>query len=653
MLISFLVGCVGTVEESTAPVSDTQEPVAERLGFTGVSKVKAISDTRIEIFFPVASGGSGKFVYDVYIGTDPVRSFSEEVLEKESGQYRLSISGLKVLSQVTVRVEARDKNIFGISNSNKILEVTTYATEVCQFDGISSIANMPGIAGKDQLRIQWVPGTFISTNNPANPRFYEIALVQAGRVNPDGTTPISLARDQLWNKDLTTVQGRFVYQINAIDGVNEYVVKGLTPDYNYHVGIRCIHAGTEDNPFFPELRSETNTKALTLNTLNDSLSSLNFDENSIVVSLQPGILGFTATDISWAPISGTFDHFRIYYKKKNSQANLNNISSMCNPSYDPDAVSCVLETYDKLKTTLSGLTPNEEYTYQIVICQTVSCTDPSKRRVTAAKNFITTPTIAQFSGITEATPIYSIADIGAVRLDFTKPNLSTGYIDQYVVKVKRGMDANIPWDNLGDSDPILSVDPYDVTTADHLIVRGLKLGDSSGVYCFKIEAKVGESTIQSNSSSQCLELSGNPNHDSDFRGPLISEFPGLTTLQVESGRFNLYWKKPTAGFYSQYVIRVMETTSAASIFGNSNDVTMIPLESSLYEAQLVPGVTQMQASFSVSISKSYKIAISTNFPNPFTGDLPAVINQCVWTCLAGGTSHTCTTQATCPKLEFE
>jgi len=655
MLISFLVGCVGTVEESTAPVSDTQEPVAERLAFTGVFKVEPISDTRVEIFFPKASGGSGKFVYDVYIGTDPVRSYSEEVLEEELGRYRLTIDGLKVLSQVTVRVEARDKNIFAISNSNKVSEVTTYGIEVCQFDGISSLANMPGIAGKDQLRVQWVPATFISTNNPANPRFYEISLVQAGRVNPDGTSQISLARDQLWNKNLTSSQGRFVYQINAIDGINEYVVKGLTPDYNYHVGMRCIHSGTEDNPFFPQLRSEVNTKAVTLNTLNDALSSLVFDESKVVVSLLPGALGFSAADISWAPVNGTFDHFRVYFKKKTSNASFLPITSTCNANYDPEAVSCVSETYDKLKTTLSGLTPNQNYTFQIVICQTVSCTDASKRKVLSAIDFLTTPTIAPFAGLTGVTPLYNIADIGGVQLEFTKPNLTTGYIDQYVVSVKRAADAAYPWTKLPDPTefPSLTIDPYDVTTANKLIVRGLQMG-SSEPYVFKVEAKVGESTIQTNTSTKFLDLSGNPNNDSAFRGPTIQEFFGLLGIQVYGGRFTIYWKKPTAGFYSRYILRVLETTSSANIFGNSSDITMIPLDADLYESQLTSTVTQMEANFPVSASKSYRIALTTSFPNPFTsdGDLAVVPNQCVWTCTSNGTTHNCSTQSTCPMMEF-
>lgn len=652
LTLAILSGCVGTVEEATAPVSDTQEPVAERLSFTGVARVTAISDTRIEIFFPAASGGSGKFVYDVYIGTDPVRSFSEDVIEKELGQYRLTIDGLKVLSQVSVRVEARDKNIFAISNSNKTIELTTYGIEVCQFDGIAALSNMPGIAGKDQLRVRWVPAKFISTNNPANPRFYEIALVKAGRVNPDGSTQVSLGKDQLWNKDYSAMDGRYVFQINAIDGVNEYVVKGLTPDYYYHVGVRCIHAATENNEFFPELRGESNTKSINLNTLNDSLTSLNFDESRVQINLLPGALGFSATDILWQGVEGTFDHYRIYYKKKNSNAPLT-FSSSCLTNYDPDGMSCKVESYDKLKSTLTGLTSNETYTFQIVLCQTVGCTDGSKRKVTAPFEFTTTPPIAQFPGLTGVELLYGLSEIGGIKLKFIKPDLSTGYIDRYVVSYKRSTDNGALWTPLSDT-PSLSLDPYDVLNSDHLIVRGLELGGVEP-YCFKVEGKVGILPAQANNAVECVELSGNTNNNSDFRGPTAGEFPGLRFVKPEPGKLTLYWTKPTAGYYGQYVIRVMNASLTDNLFDLASlNINSTALDPVIHEAVLNNEVNQMQITLPVSTAISYKIAMTTNFPNPFVaaGDLPIVPNQCVWTCSTNGTIHSCTAPTACPQLDI-
>ena len=656
LILLMLVSCVGTVEDAATPVSDTQMPIAERLAFVGVSKVTSISDTRIEIFFPAASGGSGKFVYDVYIGTDPVRSFSEEVLEQELGQYRLTIDGLRVLTQVSVRVEARDKNIFALSNSNKTIDITTYGTEVCQFDGVAALANMPGIAGKDQLRVRWVPATFISINNPANPRFYEIALVKAGRVNPDGSSQVSLGRDQLWNSDYGTLDGRFVYQINAIDGVNEYVVKGLAPDYIYHVGVRCIHTSTENNQFFPELRGERNTRSMTLNTLNDSLTSLNFDESKVEVSLLPGATGFGAADIQWQAVSGTFDHYRIYYRKKISYGTPD-ITSTCSINYDPDGMSCKTETYEKLKSTLTGLLPNETYSFQIVLCQTASCTDPSKRKVTNVKEFLTTPSTAPFPGLTGIELLYGLNDIGGVKLKFSNPDLSNGYIDQYVVSFKRSTDSGQPWMLLSD-DSNYSLDPHDVLTANHLIVRGLKLGEIEP-FCFKVEAKVGTSPRQTNNSVKCVELSGNTNNNSDFRGPTVAEFPGLQFVEPGQGKLTLYWTKPTGGYFSHYNIRVANANLVSNLFVPSPYIATIPLERSLYEGTLSDQNSNMKITIPASDAETYKIAMVTNFPNPFlsTGDLPIIANPCVWTCTptttSSGVLHSCDAPTTCPRLQIE
>jgi hypothetical protein len=262
--------------------------------------------------------------------------------------------------------------------------------------------------------------------------------------------------------------------------------------------------------------------------------------------------------------------------------------------------------------------------------------------------------MAIFPGLTDAELLYSLSDIGGIKLKFIKPDLSTGYIDRYVVSYKRSTDNGALWIPLSD-DENLSLDPYDVLNANYLIVRGLQLGGVEP-YCFKVEGKIGNLVAQLNYEVECVELSGNSNTNSDFRGPSAGEFPGLRNVKPEPGKLTLYWTKPTAGYYSQYIIKVINATLPDNLFDlASTNITSTPLDPVFHEAVLSNEVSQMQMTIPVSPLLSYRIAMTTNFPNPFTasGDLPISPNKCVWTCTTNGTIHSCIAPTDCPRLDID
>lgn len=323
ILSVFTLGCVGTIENSKTPVSETQSPVPGSINFAGIFKITKVSDTRVEIYFPEATGGSGKYIYDVYVGSDRVESYPDEVLTKDQGFYQLLLHGFSVFNNVAIRVEARDAAQFAMSSNGVVKKETTYGNETCRFDGIVDVTNVAGESGKDSLKIKWVPAEIISIGHEANPVSYEIVLIKRGK--PDGTG-LNIGKDQMD----TATTGRYVFTVPWNEGLNEYTVRGLSADYKYLARVRCIHSSSENNNFYPELRSELNNKTLERATLNDSFASMTGLNTLILTpSNLSGESGLMGVNLAWTQISGAFDHFRVYFGTSNTAPT---ITAECNPS---------------------------------------------------------------------------------------------------------------------------------------------------------------------------------------------------------------------------------------------------------------------------------------------------------------------------------
>ncbi len=93
----FLSGCVGQIEDTKkdTTVSDRKNP-GSVVSFQGIDAVVPISNSKVEVYFYQATGGSGKYSYQVYVGDDPTpRSGIEDTLERDYlGRFRMMITGL-------------------------------------------------------------------------------------------------------------------------------------------------------------------------------------------------------------------------------------------------------------------------------------------------------------------------------------------------------------------------------------------------------------------------------------------------------------------------------------------------------------------------------------------------------------------------------
>ena len=614
-------GCVGTIESSKTPTSDNLSPVSGVLNFSGVQRVVAISDTRVEVYFPKATGGSGKYVYEVYVGTDRVETYPDEVLQLDSGFYQVMIKNLSIFSTVAIRVEARDAVLDAKSNNNKIENATTFSTEVCRFDGIVSVSNIPGESGKDSLKIKWVPAQMVSLGHEANPITYEVVLVKQGKSDGTGT---AIEKDQMDS----TNEGRYVYTIPWSDNLNEYIVRGLTADYKYLVRVRCIHQDSKTNLFYPQLRSELNNVTVQHATLNDDLSNLSTAGIGLSATNLPGQSGLMGVRVSWSEVQGAFDHFRVYFSQTTSAPQ---ITPECDPA------NCKKETYSSLNSIITGLQALTSYNLRLVICGSISCTTSF---LTDPISIKTEPNIAVFNGIREITMNYDPSEIGSVNLKFLLPDFTTGYGEKYQVEVKIGDGV---YSKIEDQLDVFLNENYDINTATSLRVSGIELGNTEK-YCFKIKLKIGAST-DTNTALSCLDVS-TTSTESKFIAPSKEDFAGLIGTD-----FNNYlivrWKKPLSGFYSHYKLYISTVSDFAA-----DKTTVENLDRFPFESQLSSEKTFMEKFYSIDQNKTYYIKMKTSFPNPYVaGDFLSEENNCSWMCKLTNNQFGCTPQSnSCPVM---
>jgi hypothetical protein len=650
ILISFfIVGCVGTLEENTTPVSDSQNPTPDLINYPGVFKAatatgfgtRAISDTRIEVYFPPASGGSGKFVYDVSIGSNEKYSFSTESLEgsKVGGYYVVTIPGREIFSKNTVKVEVRDSIIYAQSDSKNSVEITTFINEVCQFDGIASVSNIAGASGKDSLRVKWIPAIWTGVTAPSTPIYYEVTLLENG-----------IGRDRFHDSILGEAQGRVVRTAQFIDGGNETIVRGLKTNTRYEATVRCVHLASVKNDFLPQYYSEQNTKSLVLSTLDGNLANLEFDENSLGLKLMDGANGYTGITAAWGALSGAFDHFRVYVKK--TSQSWSTIESECSTDYtDEDSVSCKKVAFDQLNTTITGLSPNTAYDAKLVICGENSCSatnssgGAARMELSFPTSITTTPSLAGFDGINSIALNTELSNIGSVNLNFTKPNLTSGYAEEYVVTVRRGSGSG-PFEPLEEED--LTLDTYNLETATKVVVRGLKFGENDD-YCFRLQIKVGNN-LDTNGASKCVNVSGNSlykitgsNQESnlnflppssstepkEFAGLLKALIPDPSGADQSNETIRLVWVKPIAGFYYSYDFYTSSgVVNPNTLFDSSfKSLTL----DTFYTESLLDSNQRFEFDIQLPKGQKFSIGLATGFPG-----LNLERNSCVWYC--------------CPKL---
>lgn len=549
LLFSFsLLSCVGTVEEGSVESSYTTVSDESEISFSGVSEVQGVSDSRVEVFFTPARGGSGKYNYKINLGGGliPVSVPSEVLKADYRGYLKYTVTDLRPSYLYKISVDAQDQETLITKKTEKLLETKTFGDVTCNFNGITSVDNLPGVAGTDSLRISWVnaevTGTLIAPAK-SDPIQYEITLLDANTYKPSN----------IYDVGLNNGVGRFVESVSHSDFTSEVLIRGLPAGTEYYVHVRCYNKAREDRPGnidFPQYDGEMNTNYVKKSTLDDSLSSIDFDKNLMVLAPGSGVDASKTFSLTWGEIKGVFEHFRIYYT--NGSFSEGDIKSECSVNVPDGNMYCKKASYNIDRVQVFPLTSNSTYDVALVICQDFACTS---RKIAKTWSYDTTVADAGFNGLTEIQSAKSLEDIGTLRLVFGMPDLSVGTYDGFVVKHKldslNGSEIDIT--NETTYNGTIEVADYDIATATSLTLNNIDYGSS---HCFNVSLfrwmSGGTKKEISNDKWDCITP--------EISAPLLSDFTGFTEgrsiTSSTSSKLTVEWNLPTKGVYEKFIIYI-------------------------------------------------------------------------------------------------
>jgi len=539
-ILLLLSSCVGTVQDTVPSYTNVKDAPVAPLNFPGVTKAVAISDTRVEVFFYPAAGGSGKYTYDVQVGNDPYPiSIPSDVLVPDyRGLLRTTLTGLQRLSTYNIKVEVRDQQSTVQSKSGVIKAVTTFSNEVADFGGITSAYNTAGEDGKTSIKVRWTPARASGglTKQPWDPKEYEVVAVDAEKLTPA-------------DMDVNTTTDRWVARLVNNPANNEYIMRGLSPGKRYYVRMRCLHQTSEDDVYDPKKRGEQNTNYVVISTISDDPSNLVFQPSSFGVSLAPGEQGLNAVIGSWTAATGVFDHFRLYYNETSPGGVASGtVPALClNPSLSAGPVYCKRAEYYETTTPITGLKPYTSYDVVLVLCRKVDCADPDTVR-SPVRTIITDPSTPSFNGIRDVTMATSLEQVGNLYLKYDPPNFTSGYFDGLIIKHRRTTDGSDPEVEITTSTSPGNID-YNFLTQNTVTIFGIDYLDPNPycftIYPFKYDNALPPSKIEfPNNIWKCVQPKIDP--------PTATQFPGLVRARNSGSAVTLDWLAPTAGIFAEY-----------------------------------------------------------------------------------------------------
>lgn len=542
----FLASCVGTVVETSSNITDIGSDYTPVIHFDGIHSVVGISDTKIEIFFYPASGGSGKYIYDIYRGNNPTpTSIPSDILTPDyRGLLRHTVIGLEQLNTYTFNIQVRDQLTNGKSTNNQVKSATTFNNRVADFLGISSASNMPGQDGKDSILVRFTPAPHSGSlsDEEWDPKSYELVIVDADRLTPADM-----------DTDFTTSQGRWVFKwdYDKDNSINQYVAKGLLPKKKYYVRVRVIHRASVDDIYRPNLKGEMNTKYVEITTLSDELADIQFDSSSFFVSILSGGLGLNTIRATWNKVEGVFDHFRLYYSKKGGGVTGGSLPELClteTQSLPSETIYCKKSHYTATSTQITGLLPYTEYDFVLVVCQTTECL-PHQRIVSSPKSVTTDPATI-FNGISLIETSTHIEGSEMIIAHYEDPNVIGGYFDGLILKMRRTLDGSDAEIEITENSTPVYHRPFDPMNTTEIEIQGIDyLTDQP--YCFRLYPYKWNDTMTerreiANENWKCFIPKIEP--------PSASSFPGLEAGSTQREYVTLRWPEPSQGFYTNYVV---------------------------------------------------------------------------------------------------
>jgi hypothetical protein len=617
LFILCLYGCVGTVQDTSQPLTKINDAPVAPLTFAGISQASAISDSRIEVFFYPATGGSGLYTYDIIYGDSPYpTSIPSEVLQPDyRGLLRYTITGLDRLSSYVIKVEVRDRATEVPSNSGSSKTVTTFENMVSDFNGISSASNTPGQDGKDSIRVRWTPARISGglAKQAWDPKSYEIVVIDSERLS-------------ITDMDSTTfgpADGRWVYGVNHENMLNEYIARGLPSNKKFYIRMRAIHEASVNDVYNPRKRSELNTKYVQISTLSGDLADINFEPDSFAVTLASGEQGLSALNTTWTAASGVFDHYRIYYSEENGGVASGVLPDLCLTPLQSsvgETVFCKKAEFQETGAIVAGLKPYTNYEVSFILCATMACS-ANERIVGPVRTITTDPNMPNFNGLKEIKVASNIEELETVTLVYEIPSFSSGYFDGLMIKMRRTVDGSDQEVEITETSSGQYHQSFNFLAENQVVVRGISyIADEP--YCFTVYPyKWNTDGVTKRESPNNIWKCTTPIPEASTS----LQFPGLVTGTSTQGVINLEWQQPQFGIFSHYELFWTKVSEANFIWGNAISEAGNNFNFTNYGRQLIDP-SQLNISLDQFSNGTYTFGLITYF-SYMTPDGPVILRS--------------------------
>lgn len=634
MLVSFnLNSCTGEIESTEIRETQAAQIEDSSIIFEGVREVHAVSNSKIEVFFLPAKGGTAgkEKIYLINITEVPLPiTLPESVLVKDyRGYFKYTVSGLETGKSYTIGIDVREEESGYIKKTDRRITESTFDNYVADFPGVTALTNASGPIGSDSIVVRWgTPKIFNSgAEISGTVDYYEITVLDSSRLTPADMN----------NTDLGASDGRYIKTVTYDPSVFTATFRGLPANTKFYVQVRAIHVASQVDVYRPNLRSELNTNYLTITTLKQEFSGLSgFSPDSFVVDSASGKLALSSVSARWGSVDAVFDHYRIYYAPDDvaldpGSAALALDCSSSSVKLDGIDAYCKRVNYDINSTNISGLKKLTNYNFVLVLCLDFSC-ESSERILMANTTRKTEPALASFSGVTSVTSSAGAEALGKMLLNFQKVNFNNGYFDGFVIElssdsVNYSGSTVISHDYAGD----LIVRDYDYLNATQIVIDNIDYTNSSVPYCFSIYPFIydadGIRETYENNIWECATA------DLSNATPTLTDFTGLNLGIVDGANVTLRWFPPQNGVYTHFEVFYRKTPGAFAI-ADAIQETTVDFNFTNYERILFPaedGASSYVKVIENLAPQAYQFGISTYFASP-TGILRSELNSSVVTC---------------------
>ncbi|MFY7992963.1 MAG: fibronectin type III domain-containing protein [Bacteriovoracaceae bacterium] len=563
-----LTGCVGTVKDLA--VEDSQIFSKFDGTFNGVVYGKAVSHSKVQLFFNPATGGSGEFSYVVYLDGNFNNSIAalaaSDVQINSEGYATMLVPGLPSSGKTySFTVRAVDLATGEQDTNTKTVTVTTFDDVHPDFNGILKVENISGIAGQTQLKVSW---------NKA-----KAGAVAGGGF---GGNPYDISSYVIYFA--TSEQNVFNENISTINDPNQtqFTITGLNPNTTYYFAVRARDIQTpakiEQNEIIKSAKTRSNQPIIFA-----GLTSATIPTN---------IFGYNQFIANWSHGTGSFDRYKIFFT---TDPNL-----VIDPQTHPSGQTVTITDLTAAPTAEVFVpSPNTKYRVAMAACSDNACTEHAGSDVVL--EVTTSPPVAAFNGITGISPGEGSSLVDTMQLSWNPPDLTTGAYDGIrLYLVDGGVNTLLPVP----AGAFVSTGPSGTGAT----IRGLVEGST---YCFLAKAYVNDPNYpatpsyaggreDSNTNVRCLTL--------QYQQPV---FLGVnsTCTNIGTNTFRVSWNA-ASGVFDSYSLYYRIGNSSQFLWSEAlaghPDYTMVTVnatQTSYFIPNLNPGQT-------------YSVGVKTIFNHP-------------------------------------